>query len=72
MSTTAFPPSFFVAFWSWMIALWAAVPDDLVDRAIEAITEAAKTGKVGDGKIFVLPVLDAIRIRTDERGESAI
>ncbi|MEM9301661.1 MAG: P-II family nitrogen regulator [Pseudomonadota bacterium] len=49
-----------------------AVPDDLVDRAIEAITEAAKTGKVGDGKIFVTSLEQAIRIRTGETGDEAI
>jgi nitrogen regulatory protein P-II 2 len=49
-----------------------AVSDDLVDRAIEAITEAAKTGKVGDGKIFVTPIEQAIRIRTGESGDEAI
>ncbi len=49
-----------------------AVPDDLVDRAIEAITTAAKTGKVGDGKIFVTTIEQAIRIRTGESGDEAI
>jgi len=49
-----------------------ALPDDLVGRAIDAITSAAKTGKIGDGKVFVLPVEDVIRIRTDERGEAAV
>lgn len=46
--------------------------DDLVDRAIEAIMEAARTGRIGDGKIFVMPVETAIRIRTGETGEEAI
>lgn len=46
--------------------------DDLVDRAIEAIMEAARTGRIGDGKIFVSTVDEAIRIRTGERGTSAI
>src|SRR5690554_2271857 len=46
--------------------------DDLVDRAIEAIMEAARTGRIGDGKIFVSTVDEAIRIRTGERGGSAI
>jgi nitrogen regulatory protein P-II 1 len=49
-----------------------AVIDDLVGKAVEAIAKAAKTGKIGDGKIFVLPLEEAIRIRTDERGESAV
>jgi nitrogen regulatory protein P-II 1 len=48
------------------------VPDDEVDRAIEAILNAARTGQVGDGKIFVSPVEKAIRIRTGETDESAI
>jgi nitrogen regulatory protein P-II 1 len=48
------------------------IDDDLVDRAVEAIMEAAKTGKIGDGKIFVLPVEDVVRIRTGERGPRAV
>lgn len=44
----------------------------LVEEAVEAIREVAASGRIGDGKIFVLPVLDAIRIRTGERGESAL
>ena len=48
------------------------VPDEEVDRAIEAILSAARTGQVGDGKIFVVPVEQAIRIRTGETDESAI
>ena len=50
----------------------AAVPDALVERAIEAITRAARTGKIGDGKIFVCPVEQVVRIRTGETGDSAI
>lgn len=46
--------------------------DALVERAIEAITQAARTGRIGDGKIFVSTVEDAIRIRTGERGNDAI
>jgi nitrogen regulatory protein PII len=49
-----------------------AVTDDVVAKAAEAIVKAAKTGKIGDGKVFIVPLDDAIRIRTDERGESAI
>ncbi len=48
------------------------VSDDVVDRAVSAIIGAAKTGKIGDGKIFVLPIDEAIRIRTEERGDSAV
>ncbi|HOV24946.1 MAG TPA: P-II family nitrogen regulator [Pseudobacteroides sp.] len=46
--------------------------DDQVEEIIKLITEEAKTGEVGDGKIFVYDVVDAVRIRTGERGESAI
>ena len=46
--------------------------DSLVDRAIEAIQNAANTGRIGDGKIFVIPVEEVIRIRTGERGPDAI
>jgi nitrogen regulatory protein PII len=49
-----------------------AVLDDLVGKAVEAIVSAAKTGKIGDGKVFVLPLEEVVRIRTDERGEAAI
>jgi nitrogen regulatory protein P-II 1 len=50
----------------------AILPDDMVDGAVEAILEAARTGKFGDGKIFVSPLEDVVRIRTGERGESAV
>jgi len=50
----------------------AVVPDALVERAIEAIMKAARTGKIGDGKIFVRSVEQVIRIRTGEEGESAV
>jgi nitrogen regulatory protein PII len=49
-----------------------AVTDELLKPAIGAISAGAKTGKIGDGKIFVLPMEDVLRIRTDERGESAV
>ena len=49
-----------------------AVADDVAGKAVDAIVRAAKTGKIGDGKVFVLPIEDAIRIRTEERGEAAI
>ncbi len=48
------------------------VPDDLVARVIEAIESSAKTGRIGDGKVFVTPVEEAVRIRTGERGEDAV
>ena len=46
--------------------------DDLVDKAVEAIQKAAKTGRIGDGKIFISSVEEAIRIRTGEHGNDAI
>lgn len=49
-----------------------AVTDDLVAKSVDAIKTAAKTGKIGDGKIFVIPIEDAVRIRTDEAGDGAI
>lgn len=49
-----------------------AVADDIVSKAAEAIVKSAKTGKIGDGKVFVLPLEEAIRIRTDEAGDSAL
>ncbi len=48
------------------------VEDEQADAAVEAIVKAAKTGKIGDGKVFVLPVEQAIRIRTEESGEEAL
>lgn len=54
------------------LKLEVVVADDRMDACIEAITEAARTGKIGDGKIFVLPVDTVVRIRTGERDEQAI
>jgi nitrogen regulatory protein P-II 1 len=48
------------------------VPDTLVDKVVSVICQAAKTGSIGDGKVFVLSMGEAIRIRTGEKGESAI
>jgi nitrogen regulatory protein P-II 1 len=48
------------------------IPARLVEEVVEAIRDVAASGRIGDGKIFVLPVLDAVRIRTGERGESAL
>jgi len=48
------------------------VTDELVAKAIDAVVKAAKTGKIGDGKVFVLPIEEAVRIRTDERGDTAV
>ncbi|MBT4758206.1 MAG: P-II family nitrogen regulator [Opitutae bacterium] len=52
--------------------LETVVEDDIVDAAIQAIVNAAKTGKIGDGKVFVIPVESAVRIRTDEEGSEAL
>ena len=46
--------------------------DDVVERAVEAITNAARTGRIGDGKIFVSTIDEVIRIRTGERGQDAV
>jgi nitrogen regulatory protein P-II 2 len=54
------------------VKIEAALADDLVDRAIEAIEKAANTGKIGDGKIFVFDLLQVVRIRTGETGASAL
>lgn len=54
------------------IKLEIVVSDDTVVKVVDAITESAKTGKIGDGKIFILPMEEVIRIRTGERGEEAI
>ena len=48
------------------------LPDDRVEQAVQVIVKAAKTGKIGDGKIFILPIEEAIRIRTEERGDKAV
>ncbi len=54
------------------IKLEIVITADLVDKVVEAIVSAANTGKIGDGKIFVLPLEEAIRIRTGERGHEAV
>ena len=54
------------------VKLEVAVDDDLMDRTVEAITNAANTGKIGDGKIFVYPLEQAVRIRTGETGSEAL
>lgn len=54
------------------IKLEIVLSDSTVDSAVNAIVGAARTGKIGDGKIFVTPVEESIRIRTDEKGESAV
>lgn len=54
------------------VKLEIVVLDELVSKATDTIVKAAKTGRIGDGKIFVMPVEDAIRIRTGERGDEAV
>ena len=54
------------------VKLELVVADAVVDAAIKAIVESAKTGKIGDGKVFVLPVENAVRIRTGETGDQAV
>ena len=54
------------------VKLEAAVADGVVDQVVEAIEKAARTGKIGDGKVFVLPMGEAIRIRTGETGAGAL
>ncbi|HXZ31923.1 MAG TPA: P-II family nitrogen regulator [Terriglobales bacterium] len=54
------------------IKLELVLPDKMVEKVVEAITSAARTGKIGDGKIFLSRVDEAIRIRNDERGEGAL
>ena len=54
------------------IKIEVTVSDEMVDKVIATISEAAKTGKIGDGKIFVYPLTNAVRIRTGEEGDIAI
>jgi nitrogen regulatory protein P-II 1 len=54
------------------IKLELVLSDDMVEKAVEAIIGSAKTGRIGDGKIFILPMDEAIRIRTGEKGEEAV
>jgi nitrogen regulatory protein PII len=54
------------------IKIEVVLSDSLVDQAVSAIVKAAKTGKIGDGKIFVTSIENAVRIRTEETGESAV
>jgi nitrogen regulatory protein P-II 1 len=54
------------------VKLEIIVPDAMVPQVVETIQNAARTGRIGDGKIFVMPIDEAVRIRTGERGEEAI
>ncbi|MBP6382121.1 MAG: P-II family nitrogen regulator [Pseudomonadales bacterium] len=54
------------------VKIEVVVPGGIVEQVIEAVTKAARTGKIGDGKIFVTPIDQAVRIRTGETGEEAV
>jgi len=54
------------------IKIETVLPDSLVQSAVQAIIKAAKTGKIGDGKVFISPIDDTFRIRTEERGDAAV
>jgi nitrogen regulatory protein P-II 1 len=54
------------------VKIEVAVADDVARKAVDAIVGAAKTGKIGDGKVFILPLEEVVRIRTEEKGEIAI
>ena len=54
------------------VKLEIAVADDILDKVVTTIAKSAKTGKIGDGKIFIVPLDDVLRIRTDERGDAAV
>ncbi len=54
------------------IKIEVVLPDNRVEPAVKAILKSARTGKIGDGKVFVSPIEEAVRIRTEERGEAAV
>ncbi|HLB05647.1 MAG TPA: P-II family nitrogen regulator [Thermodesulfobacteriota bacterium] len=54
------------------VKIEVGVSEEMVSKVVDTITEAARTGKIGDGKIFVLPIEETIRIRTGERGKEAL
>ena len=54
------------------VKIEVVLADSLAEKAVETLVKAAKTGKIGDGKIFILPVEEVVRIRTEERGEKAV
>lgn len=54
------------------LKLEVVVPDDMVDAVVDAIEGAARSGRIGDGKIFISPITEAVRIRTGERGDTAL
>jgi nitrogen regulatory protein P-II 1 len=54
------------------VKIEAVIPDELLDSALDAIGETARTGAIGDGKVFVSDISDAMRVRTGERGKAAV
>jgi nitrogen regulatory protein P-II 1 len=54
------------------VKIETVLPDNMIKQAIDTIIKAAKTGKIGDGKVFVTSIEEAVRIRTDERGDTAV
>lgn len=54
------------------VKIEVVVPEALTESVVEVVQDAARTGEIGDGKIFLIPVADAVRIRTGERGDSAV
>jgi nitrogen regulatory protein PII len=54
------------------VEIETVVTDDICEKVVNTISETARSGKIGDGKIFVIPIGEAVRIRTDERGEKAL
>jgi nitrogen regulatory protein P-II 1 len=54
------------------VKLEVVVPDNLVEKVVMTLAEVSRTGRLGDGKIFVSPIADAVRIRTGERGDAAL
>jgi nitrogen regulatory protein P-II 1 len=54
------------------IKIEMVLPDEMVDQAVQAIVNSARTGKIGDGKVFLSKIDDAIRIRNDQRGAAAL
>ena len=54
------------------VKLEIAVADDIVNKVVDAIVSASQTGKIGDGKVFIIPIEEAVRIRTGEKGDVAL
>jgi nitrogen regulatory protein P-II 1 len=54
------------------VKLEIAVADDIVNKVVDAIVSASQTGKIGDGKVFIIPIVEAVRIRTGEKGDVAL